>query len=238
MAISYTSKEEGDLISAADINSDFTDIATTANLLDGTEIEPHTLHSEHLPSPVIASAYASIPHDFPPSPLPDYAEHTSVFFEQISYGGNVLRAEFPASVVMADVRGILVLANVQVKHIFHSSGDVHWKYYGRFGLQAYGSKPFFTGPETIDSTVRYVDSETSDDGRTAGETSATGLDIDQRPVFKDVAIRAFITADRVDLTSIDNIRLVAATFNGSSSGGSARVHTQAGSITAIVLRAG
>ena len=142
MPVDYTELEEGASISSAGITSSFDNIRAEVNDLDEASVEKRTLHGEHLPSTVVDTCSNELSGtDYFVSDgnkkIGAAASLSSGAFEKRYPGWNsvggwavVISASFPTvgvtlgtPTVPADMLGVLILANVNIKHIDAMYGD-------------------------------------------------------------------------------------------------------------------
>jgi hypothetical protein len=241
MAISWNRIDEGQSLSAGSVQSRLDDVRDEINDLDETAIQRRSLHRDHLPSSVLAVGTKA----FSPAANHNYSDSSEAY---IGYGttagwrvindlgsagtGVALEAVLSTPVDLGDpdVRGILVLLNVEVVNIEETIvGTNSVEYYCHIGIQARRTSGFYL---PIARAERYVDAELSNE-----------TPVEQASVFKDVAIRSLVVLSDLGLgipTTIDRIRGVVSVTNatGLYAARNVRVALKRCNITAIGLRAG
>ena len=260
MPVDYTELEEGASISSAGITSSFDNIRAEVNDLDEASVEKRTLHGEHLPSTVVDTCSNELSGtDYFVSDgnkkIGAAASLSSGAFEKRYPGWNsvggwavVISASFPTvgvtlgtPTVPADMLGVLILANVNIKHIDAMYGGVdpayHPSYLAVLAIQVYdsGSGAWIHIPRT----ERYVDMDTMDDDDFTTTTPKTASSYAPDITGKDVAIRTFVKAQDAEGATITQVRLVISVGSyrvPTTTRGCSVIHRQA-NISAMALQA-
>tara|TARA_R100000008_G_scaffold51315_1_gene30866 strand:+ start:375 stop:1184 length:810 start_codon:yes stop_codon:yes gene_type:complete len=264
MAITWKSLQEGDSIAASDLNSRFSSIEAEVNDLQSGDIQPRSLGQPHLPSMIsqrtgttvagtgtghtydtLTVNYPNTALSNPVGPAFDYNQDDpalggwSVITDTT---GKELKVEFDETVdLTADggMRGILVLANIDVEHVKESSTGnyVATTAHPVFIVQALNE---LGQSRSIRKSERFTSAEIEKYVWSSPQPSTAAT---QRPLYKDVAIRTFITqtgSTSLNLNYCTGIQISVAVANQDTTGlySVAEVTLGRANLTAIVFRAG
>jgi len=201
MPVTWTEIEEGDLVSAADMNARFLGVVAEINDLDEEAVERRSLHAAHLPSPIIESGIAFIDdgtthtYDNTNEPYPGW--DTAAGWTLINDGGgqSLLVTGLAADMTNADLYGILVMVNVHVLRMVQTGGVASAN---NFVIVAIQARDTGTTWHHIPRTERYIDAD--------GDAVPTpAILVDE---YKDIPIRTVIRQADVGDVTIDQIRVV------------------------------
>lgn len=237
MAYDWTRLKEGDLITAASLNTPFAAVRGELNGLESLSVSPFGLHREHLPSTVLTAARASISpgsnhkYDSSNEPYPGYGVNAGwkVVNTNGSAGtGTPLTATFTSAVNLGNtalVDGILILANVHVITMeYHIAGT------GVLTNQASLMLVFqyqISGTwYTLGRSERFLSPATDYD------------DTGQLAILKDAPIRTYLTYADVQGKGNEQVTAVRVATAVNSTGLLVDAYLREGNITAIALRAG
>tara|TARA_R110002051_G_scaffold129091_1_gene202826 strand:+ start:16327 stop:17121 length:795 start_codon:yes stop_codon:yes gene_type:complete len=208
MAITWTTLKEGDAISADSLNNKFESVKAEINDLQQGDIQPYALGQQHLPSmvldaqsQVIAGAGTIHTYDNSSDVYPGFFNSTAApdNWTVLNDGSSDLKVNFSNtwSLDNENVRGVLVMANIQVRiaksqYTVYASTGIH----PIFIIQAVNSAGDTVSVQkserfTSSEVLNHVQAPASSSGTSWVASPAAGL---QRALYKDVAIRTFITS--------------------------------------------
>ena len=244
MAITWINIEEGDGITADSLNNRFQSIESEINDLQPEDIQLNSLEHQHLPSmvlesksAVIAAAGSTHAYDAATNPYPGFdvdLYDVSAGWTSLKYGATPLDLTFDTSHDLSEdgVRGILVMANINIKTAESTAGGTT-VLFPIVVVQAILQSGLQT---TIQKSERFTASEVNTYVYSPYGATAAGVGL-QRPLWKDIPIRTFITSSEVS-EAVTGIRVLIGISNQDTLAGTHTVKVGRASLQAIVFKAG